>query len=116
MYNDTIIFLGTKDLDKSTSLCVDVLGLELYKDQKKCKIFRINQSSAIGFCSHIKIVNDVKSPIITLVVDDVDIVYNKVCTANIKASKPSMNEYFKIYHFFFEDDNGYTYEIQKFLD
>lgn len=116
MYTDTIIFLGTNDLGKSSVLCEEVLGLELYKDQTKCRIYRINDSSAIGFCEHMEVANATKSPIITLVVNDVDFVYNKVVDKGIKAEKPSINEYFKIYHFFFVDENGYTYEIQKFLD
>jgi len=116
MYNDSILFLGTKDLEKSTKLCIDILGLTLYKDQTKCKIFRINEGSAIGFCEHIDVVHGNKSPIITLVVDDVDFVYNRLTAFDVEASKPSLNEYFKIYHFFFKDDNGYTFEIQKFID
>jgi len=46
--------------------------LTLYKDQGYCLIFNINYQSKIGFCKHISIVYDDKSPIITLVTEEVD--------------------------------------------
>jgi len=96
-FKESITFLGTKDLKKTSFFYQNILELTLYKDQGYFLIFNINYQSKIGFCKHISIVYDDKSPIITLVTEEVD------------------EQYFNIYHFFFKDPNGYTIEIQKFL-
>lgn len=116
MYNEFILFLGTDDLEETDDFYRNVLDLDLYKDQGKCMIYRINEGVAIGFCTHIKITLDEKSPIITLIVDDVDAVYKRIKAKGIETeSEPRENKEFKIYHFFLKDNNGYTIEIQKFL-
>lgn len=116
MYNEFIMFLGTDNLKETGRFYREILELELYKDQKTCMIYKINKNASIGFCTHISKTIDVKSPIITLIVDDVDQVYIKLKGkgANIE-SKPRVNEKFNIYHFFLKDNNGYTIEIQRFL-
>lgn len=116
MYKEFILFLGTEDLIETHKFYMDKLGLELYKDQKTCKIYKINNGSSIGFCTHIKKTIDEKSPILTLIVDDVDKVYEEFIGKELKVlEKPKENEKFNIYHFFLKDNNGYTIEIQKFL-
>lgn len=116
MYNEFIMFLGSEDLEETDKFYRKVLDLELYKDQKTCKIYRINEGACIGFCDHINKTIDKKSPIITLIVDDVDSVYEKMKDKGVHIEdKPKRNEKFNIYHFFLKDNNGYTVEIQKFL-
>lgn len=117
MFTEFITFLGTDDLKKTSKFYQNILGLTLYKDQKICLIFHINKQSKIGFCEHIPIIHDEKSPIITLVTEEVDEVYSRLIKSGLKISeKPKLNEKFDIYHFFFKDPNGYTIEIQKFLN
>ncbi|MFW9882525.1 MAG: VOC family protein, partial [Candidatus Thorarchaeota archaeon] len=73
--------------------------------------------SKIGFCEHMPAVYKDKSPIITLVTEDVDVIYNQLIKLGVHITdKPKENPKFNIYHFFFRDPNGYTIEIQKFLD
>ncbi len=116
MYKEFILFLGTDNLEETDKFYMDKLGLELYKDQKTCKIYKINENASIGFCTHINKTIDVKSPILTLIVDDVDEVYETLIEKGLEIEdKPKKNEKFNIYHFFLKDNNGYTVEIQKFL-
>ncbi|MFX0074305.1 MAG: VOC family protein [Candidatus Hermodarchaeota archaeon] len=115
-YNEFITFLGTKNLKLTSDFYQNILGLTLYKDQKVCLIFNITKQSKIGFCEHIPVLNNEKSPIITLVTEEVDKVYNKLVRSGLKISeRPKLNPKFDIYHFFFKDPNGYTIEIQRFL-
>jgi catechol 2,3-dioxygenase-like lactoylglutathione lyase family enzyme len=116
-FNEFITFFGCKDLKETSNFYQNILGLTLYKDQKICLIFNINKHSKIGFCKHIPVIHTEKSPIITLVTDDVDEIYTILINKGLKISEsPKLNEKFKIYHFFFEDPNGYTIEIQRFLE
>ncbi|MFX0038240.1 MAG: VOC family protein [Promethearchaeota archaeon] len=112
-----ITFLGTKDLQKTSHFYQNIIGLTLYKNQGVCLIFNVTNQSKIGFCEHMAVVYQDKSPIITFITDDVDQMYNKLLTLKVTIKeKPKINEKFKIYHFFLEDPNGYTLEIQKFLE
>ncbi|MBY9019646.1 MAG: VOC family protein [Candidatus Lokiarchaeota archaeon] len=116
-FNEFITFLGTKDLKKTSNFYQNILGLTIYKDQKICLIFNINNQSKIGFCEHIPVIHDEKSPIITLITDEVDDIFNELVNHGLKiAEKPKLNKKFNIYHFFFKDPNGYTIEIQHFLE
>lgn len=118
MYNQFILFLGTENMEATTKFYQNILNMPLYKDQKGiCKIFSITGESKIGFCSHMAITFKEKSPIITLIVDDVDKIYQELLDKEVKIKEaPKKNERFNIYHFFLVDPNGYTIEVQKFLD
>jgi len=116
-FKEFITFLGTKDLKKTSNFYQNIIGLTLYKDQGVCLIFDINSQSKIGFCEHIATIHAKKSPIITFVTDSVDEIYNKLINSGLSVKeKPKLNHKFNIYHFFLKDPNGYTIEIQKFLD
>ena len=116
MFKEFIIFLGTENLEETNDFYTKVLELDLYKDQKTCMIYTINEKASIGFCTHIKKTLDVKSPIITFIVEDVDGFYKRLKDKGVKIEEePKVNEKFNIYHFFLKDNNGYTLEIQKFL-
>jgi catechol 2,3-dioxygenase-like lactoylglutathione lyase family enzyme len=118
LYKEFIIFLGTENLQKTSDFYENILEMPLYKDQKGiCMIFTVNAQSKIGFCKHMPIIYKDKSPIITLVVDNVDEVYKKLLENKIEIEdRPKVNPTFNIYHFFFKDPNGYTIEVQKFLE
>ncbi len=110
-----IHFYGTLNLDRTHQFYVDVLGLTLHKDQGLCHIYALNQSTMIGFCTHIAVAKEKRSPIITLVVDDVLVWHQHITSCGYKPDAVSINEKFRIEHFFLEDPNGYTVEIQRFL-
>ena len=116
MFKEFILFLGTDNLEETHKFYRETLGLPLYKDQKVCKIYKINEGSSIGFCTHIKKTMNKKSPILTLIVDDVDKVYETLKAKGVSIEDgPKENLKYNIYHFFLKDNNGYTLEIQKFL-
>ncbi len=111
-----IVFLGTKDLEITHRFYHEVIGLSLYKDQGLCRIYAVEGGGKLGFCQHITIIHEEKSPIITLVTEDVDRLYEKLTEKGFTVKHPPKeNPKFNIYHFFIEDPNGYTLEIQKFL-
>lgn len=115
-WNGLIMFLGTDNLENSHRFYHELLGLPMYKDQGLCRIYDVPGGGKLGFCSHIKILRDYKSPIITLLTDEVDDVYNRLIKAGMKIEEsPKFNPKFNIYHFFIEDPSGYSVEIQKFL-
>lgn len=116
-FKEFITFLGTKDLNETSNFYQNILGLTIYKDQNVCLIFNINNQSKIGFCEHMSVIYDDKSPIITFVTEEVDKFYTKLMKAGIYIEEnPKTNPKFNIYYFFFKNPNGYTIEIQRFLD
>ena len=116
-WNGMIAFFGTGDLKKTEQFYKEILGFSLEKDQGKCQIYDVPGGGKIGFCSHIPVNAHSKSPIITFVTDEVDQVYeNMINRGLVIQNKPEKNLYFHIYHFFVQDPNGYTVEIQKFLE
>lgn len=116
-FKEFITFFGTSDLEKTAHFYQNILGLTLYKDQGVCRIFSVNIQSKIGFCEHIPIIYNEKSPVLTLVTEKVDEMYRKITESGVNVpEKPKINQKFNIYHFFLKDPNGYTIEIQKFLN
>lgn len=116
LWNGLIVFLGTRDIEKSHRFYNELLELELYKDQGLCRIYNVPGGGKIGFCSHIEVLNSPKSPIITLLTDDVDSIYKRLMENDVPVfGLPSKNERFDIYHFFARDPDGYTIEVQRFL-
>ena len=115
-WEDSIVFLGVDNLDGVDEFYRKGLNLSLYKDQGVCKIYEVPGNGMIGFCTHMdKNVAD-KSPIITLLSDDVDGIYRKIKKTKYEIKHPpKINSDFNIYHFFLKDPEGYTVEIQKFL-
>lgn len=110
-----IVFLGTADLEQ-TDRFYSGLGFKLFKDQGVCRIYDVPGGGRLGFCTHLPVVRGEKSPIITLLIDDVDGVYNRLLAAGIRPHPPRVNPKFKVYHFFVSDPNGYWVEVQRFLD
>jgi len=83
------------------------MGLTIYKDQGICLIFNFTNQCKIGFCEHMAVIYEDKSPIITFITDDVDKIYKKLINLKVDIKeKPKINEKFKIYHFFLKDPNG----------
>lgn len=117
MWSDNICFFGTEDLQKTHDFYSLQLGLTLERDQGICHIYRVPGGGGLGFCSHMPVVQREKSPIITLITDDVDAVYLDLLKEGLEPlHAPQENPKFLIYHFFVRDPNGYLVEVQKFLD
>jgi catechol 2,3-dioxygenase-like lactoylglutathione lyase family enzyme len=109
-----IHFYGTQELSKCYDFYVNTLGFALYKDQGLCHIYQLTNSSFIGFCEHLPVVSQERSPIITLVVGDVWKVYH-LWSQWQTLEEPTISSKFNIEHFFAKDPNGYTLEVQRFM-
>lgn len=112
----TIIFLKTRDMEKTTHFYTQTLGFELILDQDYCRIFRACPNSHLGFCMT-EASTGSSEVIITLEFSDVDDYYHRLKSLGIEVEiPPRLNEKFNIYQMFLRDPNGYLIEIQRFLD
>lgn len=116
--NDVIHFYKTYDLEEVKQFYGDVLGLKLYKDQGKCLIYDLKGHGKIGFCTHHpKLMNE--STCITFVYErkiEVEKMYQHVKSRASDVTEPTLNDEFKIYHFYAKDTDGHTLEFQVFLN
>ncbi len=116
-FSGSIAFFGVSDLSETDSFYRGKLELELYKDQGLCRIYKVPGGGMIGFCSHMAVTAREKSPILTFLAKDVDRWYARLKEKGTEmAGGPKTNPRFNIYHFFLTDPDGYTVEIQRFLD
>ncbi|MBN1264645.1 MAG: VOC family protein [Anaerolineales bacterium] len=114
-FDQTIMFLGTKNLAEAAEFYEQILGLELVRDQEVCRIYRTSPGSFLGFCEHLPVEEPSGGIILTLVCDDVDGWYKKLKNRGVQfEKKPQQNSEFGIYHCFFRDPDGYLLEIQRF--
>ena len=112
-----ITFFGAVDLDEIDRFYSKTLGFNVFMDQGICKIYEIPGGGKIGFCTHVPPTPGEKTPIITFVTEEVDTVYSHVKKMGYSPlEKPKKNPRFPIYHFFVKDPEGYTVEIQKFVN
>lgn len=117
MYDALVCFLGSSDLDRTHQFYAGLLGLPLDRDQGSCRIYRVASGGMIGFCRHLNVNPAPRSPIITLVSDQVDEVYQRLLAAGVSVEHPpAVNPRFNIYHFFVNDPDGYSVEVQRFFD
>jgi len=115
--NGQITFLYTSDLNKTTNFYQNIMGFQMMLDQGTCRIFRVAESSYLGFCLKEIINSDCLNMIFTLVTTDVDGWYERLLEQGITFNKkPEFNPKFQIYHCFLNDPNGYLIEIQRFED
>ncbi len=115
---DVIHFYKTYDLESVKKFYGDVLNLKLYKDQGKCLIYELGGYGKIGFCTHHP-EHHANSTCITFVYErksDVEKMYNHLKSRAHEVTKPTLNDAFKIYHFFAKDDDGHMLEFQVFLN
>jgi catechol 2,3-dioxygenase-like lactoylglutathione lyase family enzyme len=113
-----ITFIYIKDLERSQNFYEGLLGFRLVLDQGTCRIVDTGcgEGSFLGYC-----VNPARDPspdgvIMTLVSDQVDNWYRVLKDSGVPVEgEPAINEEYGIYHFFFQDPDGYHWEIQRFL-
>lgn len=110
-----VLFLPTDDLTNVQAFYTDTLGLPLVRDQGLCRIYQSAPASYIGFCERGYTIPSEFRVVITLLIDDVDGVYNALRAKGVKTeSTPSLSEQFNVYQFFLRDPNGYLVEVQRF--
>ncbi len=112
-----IAFYPTASLDDTKAFYHDILEFKVSLDQGSCLIFEVPGGGHIGFCEHLQCLDSPENLYITWVTDQVDRWYaHLVKHKQIALKTPAVNEKFRIYQTLFRDNNGYTVEIQKFLD
>ena len=118
MLKEIIHFYKSNNLEHVRAFYADVMKLPLYKDQGTCLIYQLHTHSHIGFCLHHP--KEVPaSTCITFVydtVEEVDFFYQRLSKIIKIEDSPSINPIFQIYHFFCQDFEGHTIEIQTFLE
>jgi len=118
MLRDLINFYKVSDLEKTKLFYGGVLKLPIYLDQGPCIIFLVGECGKLGFCTHFPEKNGCFG-CITFVYDtkeEVEEQYNFLLNQNVAVSgPPTINDRFKIFHFFAKDPNGLSVEFQKFL-
>lgn len=109
-----IVFMKTKNLEKVSKFYQNKIGMELWQDQGKCKIFE-KGNLQLGFCQANKIDNE---GIITFYFKDkksVNKFYENISEDIEITKEPQENKDFNIYQFFAKDPEGRALEFQAFL-
>ena len=117
---DQIVFLYCADLGKTAYFYEEILGLELVLDQGSCRIVKVarNGGGYLGYCEKPGWESADAGLIVTFVVpavDEVNAWYMDLAEKGIEVHEPpKWNPEYGIYHFFFNDPEGYKLEIQCF--
>jgi len=115
-FEQQVIFLSVSDLDASSRFYGETLGLRMARDQRTCRIYHLSGSSYVGICKGEppRWPNGVT---LTMVSDDVDGWHKHLQARGVSIRHPpQLNEKYQIYHFYLKDPDGYTIEIQRFLE
>lgn len=116
-FDQLVTFLYSADLAQTAAFYEQTLGLPLVLDQGACRIYRVRGDAFLGFCARDDAPRNPQGVILTLVSQDVDGWYERLCGQGMAFEKPpAHNPKFNIYHCFLRDPNGYLIEIQTFLD
>lgn len=115
-----ITFLYYKDLARAARFFDEVLKLELCDDQGDARIYRVAEKAFVGIVDgekgHCR-AQETNAVLITLVAEDVEgwYAYLKDCGVKLLTEVRQPGS-FPVKCFFFEDPEGYQYEVQRFLD
>lgn len=114
MYDGLIVFMGTRDMEKTHWFYSGLCGLKVYLDQGGCRLYSVEGGGKIGFCSHMT--SGDNETLLTLVTDRVDEIYGVFANEGVEVDgEPRLNKKYGLYHFFAKDPDGHRVEIQKFL-
>ena len=114
IFDQLVIFLYARDLERSAAFYGDTLGLSLVLDQGGCRIYRIGRDAFLGVCR----CSEARpcSPdgvIVTLVSAEVDGRYERLkAKGAVFETPPRANPEYDIYHCFLRDPDGYQIEVR----
>jgi catechol 2,3-dioxygenase-like lactoylglutathione lyase family enzyme len=107
-----IVFYKTKDIDRIKEFYISKIGMEIWLEQADCIILK-HGNMLIGFCSHQETET---GGVIGFFYKNTDQVYDMYKKLRLVAQdEPTVNEKYKIYHFFARDPDDRTIEFQTFL-
>ncbi len=115
-----ITFLYYHDLARATRFYEDVLQLELCDDQGDARIYRVAKNAFVGIVDEAKghcRAQEMNAVLVTLITEHVEDWYAYLKKRSVKLlTEVQQPESFPVECFFFEDPEGYQYEVQRFLD
>ena len=114
-----ITWFTTRDLAATVRFYENVVGLKCVLDQKEvgCRIYQVSSDGYIGFCQREYVPERPAKTCITIVSTNVDEWYQHLCDHGATVEEPpAVSTKANLYHFFCLDPNGYTLEVQQFLD
>jgi len=115
-----ITFLYYNDLARAARFYEEILKLELCDDQGDARIYRVAEKAFVGIVDGAKghcRAQETNAVLITLVADDVEAWYDYLKECGVKLlTEVKQPGGFPVKCFFFEDPEGYQYEVQRFLD
>ncbi|MFW5697050.1 MAG: VOC family protein [Fimbriimonadaceae bacterium] len=112
-----ITFLPTPDMEATHRFYHDICGFELELDQGVCRIYKTTHRAFVGFCQCDEMKPEGNRVVLTIVSDEVDRWYELLTSNGVETDgEPRKNDKIKIYHFYAKDPNGYSVEVQSFLD
>ena len=118
MIESCVTFLPVNDIEETTRFYTEVVGLKLWQDQGKCRIFQCGQGFW-GFCQYgdgRALATGVCLSLNMEDKNDVDEKYLSVKAAGADVIQPPQkHKDFPVYSCFVHDPNGYLLEFQKIL-
>ena len=115
-----ITFLYYRDLARAARFYEDVLRFELCDDQGDARIYRVAENAFVGIVDGAKghcQPQETNAVLLTLVAENVEDWYAYLLERGVKLlTEVKQPDGFPVKCFFFEDPEGYQYEIQRFLD
>lgn len=121
-FKDQIVFMYCSDLRKTSAFYEDLLGFPLVVDQGSCRIVRVADRGGgyLGYCERLTGEMESEGVIFTFVVStkgEVNAWHTQLLERGVAVQDPpKYNPTYGIYHFFFQDPDGYNLEIQSFED
>jgi len=116
-YASNITFLYYKDLSYGQFFMEKILKLSLVMDQGFALIYEVNQRSYIGIVQLRKQENMVGNTLVSFNTNNLEEDYQRIQkhqVNNLTKIKPIQS--IKLHSFFFEDNEGHRFEIQRFDD
>lgn len=108
-------FYPCRDIEETSDFYVNVIGLSLYQDQGKARIFDCHYGY-LGFCQydHGILATETCISFNLCTQKEVDDYYEKFKNMGIQGmTVPKKHDQFEVYSFFMKDPNGYKIEFQK---
>ena len=118
MMESCVTFFPVSDIEATTGFYTDVIGLKLWKDMGRCRIFECG-GGYWGFCQY----DDGRKPALGVCpsinmtcTEDVDSKYINIKAMDVPVKQPPLkHKDFPVYSFFINDPDGYLVEFQKIV-
>ncbi len=119
-YTSQITFLYYHDFDRAIRFVEDVLAVDLVMDQGFARIYRIHDKAFLGIVKERDASIDTRNKggvLISINVANLDAEYERVKALHPPGlTAPKTIERIPLRSFFFQDYEGYHYEMQAFLN